>query len=40
MSQQLKTEDDLENTFVDDRVKILLPQFEAIALSTGRGITN
>ncbi|MEA5551654.1 protelomerase family protein [Anabaena cylindrica UHCC 0172] len=31
MSQQLKTEQDLENTFVDDRVKILLPQFEAIA---------
>lgn len=31
MSRQLKTADDLENSFIDERVKILLPQFEALA---------
>jgi hypothetical protein len=31
MSRELKTADDLENTYVDERVKALLPQFEALA---------
>lgn len=31
MSRQLKTVDDLENTYIDERVKWLLPQFEALA---------
>jgi hypothetical protein len=31
MSRQLLTADDLQNTFVDERVKFLLPQFEALA---------
>ncbi|BAY80524.1 hypothetical protein NIES25_70120 (plasmid) [Nostoc linckia NIES-25] len=31
MSRELKTGDELENSYVDERVKFLLPQFEAIA---------
>ncbi|MGM3308894.1 protelomerase family protein [Anabaena sp. WFMT] len=31
MSRQLVTADELTNSYVDDRVKILLPQFEALA---------
>jgi hypothetical protein len=31
MSRQLKTADELENTYVDERVKVLIPKFEALA---------
>ncbi len=31
MSRQVKTADELENSFVDDRVKVLIPKFEALA---------
>jgi hypothetical protein len=31
MGRQLKTTDELENRFVDDRVKVLIPKFEALA---------
>jgi hypothetical protein len=31
MSRQVKTADELENRFVDDRVKVLIPKFEALA---------
>ena len=31
MARQLLQADELSNTFIDDRVKILLPQFEALA---------
>jgi hypothetical protein len=31
MSRQLKDADELENTFVNERVKALIPKFEALA---------
>jgi hypothetical protein len=31
MGRQLKAADELENSFVSDRVKILIPKFEALA---------
>jgi len=31
MSRQLKSPDELENTFIDERVSVLLPKFEALA---------
>ncbi|MTJ10680.1 protelomerase family protein [Anabaena sp. UHCC 0204] len=31
MARQLKSSEDLENTYINDRVKILLPQFESLA---------
>ncbi|BAZ70858.1 hypothetical protein NIES4106_56550 (plasmid) [Fischerella sp. NIES-4106] len=31
MSRQLKSQEELENTYIDERVKWLLPQFEALA---------
>jgi hypothetical protein len=31
MSRQLKDADELQNTYVDDRVKVLIPKFEALA---------
>ncbi|BAZ71180.1 hypothetical protein NIES4106_59770 (plasmid) [Fischerella sp. NIES-4106] len=31
MSRQLKSQEELENSYIDERVKWLLPQFEALA---------
>lgn len=36
MVQQLKSADELQNTYVDDRVKVLIPKFEELAVHSPR----